>query len=49
MSYYEEDFYEMSEFEEKINELKDCLRESVKHETQMEIEMLQREIKNQKY
>ena len=43
MSYYEEDFYEMSEFEEKINELKDCLRESVKHETQMEIEMLQRE------
>ena len=43
MSYYEEDFYEMSEFEEKINELKDCLRESVKHETQMEIERLQRE------
>lgn len=44
MSYYdEEDFYEPSEFEEKINELKDCLRESVKEETQREIERLQRD------
>ena len=44
MSYYdEEDFYEPSEFEEKVNELKNCLRESVKEETQREIERLQRD------
>lgn len=44
MSYYdEEDFYEQSEFDEKINELKDYLRDSVKQEIQDQITSLGRE------
>lgn len=44
MSYYdEEDFYEQSEFDEKINELKNYLRDSVKQEIQGQVTSLQRE------
>lgn len=49
MSYYdEEDFYEQSKFDEKINELKDCLRDSVRQEIQDQITQLQRENKKLK-
>lgn len=49
MSYYdEEDFYESSEFDEKMNELKNYLRDSVKQEVQDQIASLQRENKNLK-
>lgn len=45
MSYYdfEEDYYEPSEFDEKIDEFKNCLRESIKKETQELIKKLQKE------
>lgn len=47
MSYYDyEDYYETSEFDEKIEEFKDYLRESVKKETQDKIENLN--IENQR-
>ena len=49
MSYYgEEDFYESSEFDEKMNELKDYLRDSVRQEVQDRIASLQRENDNLK-
>lgn len=49
MSYYDyEDFYEPSEFDEKITELKDYLRDSVKQEIQDQIASLQRENENLK-
>lgn len=44
MSYYDyEDYYEPSEFDEKVEEFKDCLRSSIKEETQKEIERLKKE------
>lgn len=44
MSYYDyEDYYEQSEFDEKVEEFKDYLRKSVKKETQKLIEKLQKE------
>lgn len=44
MSYYDyDDYYEPSEFDEKVEEFKSCLRESVKKETQELIEKLQKE------
>lgn len=49
MSYYDEDdFYESSEFDEKMNELKDYLRDSVKQEIQEQIASIQRENENLK-
>lgn len=49
MNYYDkEDFYESSEFDEKMNELKDYLRDSVKQEVQNQIANLQRENENLK-
>lgn len=49
MSYYDyEDFYEPNEFDEKITELKDYLRDSVKQEVQDQIASLQRENENLK-
>lgn len=49
MGYYdEEDFYESSEFDEKMNELKDFLRDSVKQEVQDQIASLQRKNENLK-
>lgn len=49
MSYYNgEDFYESSEFDEKMNELKDYLRDSVKQEVQDQIASLQKENENLK-
>ena len=38
-----EDYYELSEFDEKIEEFKDCLRKSIKEETQELIIKLQEE------
>ncbi len=47
MSYYdEEDFYEPSEFDEKINELKDYLKNSVKQEIQEQIQTLETQNQN---
>ena len=44
MSYYDyEDYYEPSEFDEKVEEFKDYLRQSIKEETQNEIEKLRKE------
>lgn len=45
MSYYDdyEDYYEPSEFDEKIEEFKNLLRDSVKEEIQNEIERLRKE------
>lgn len=44
MSYYDyDDYYEPSEFDEKVEEFKGYLRESVKKETQELIEKLQKE------
>ena len=41
MSYYDyEDYYEPSEFDEKVEEFKDYLRQSIKEETLNEIEKL---------
>lgn len=49
MNYYdEEDFYESNKFDEKMNELKDYLRDSVKQEVQDQIVSLQRENENLK-
>lgn len=41
--YYCEDYYEPSEFDEKVEEFKDYLRQSIKEETKNEIEKLRKE------
>lgn len=45
---YEDDFYELSEFDEKIYDLKESLRKSVKKEFTDRIEELEKELETLK-
>lgn len=48
MSYYEDDFYEPSEYDEMVEEFKEKLRASVKQEIKDEIELLKSELEELK-